>query len=297
MLGAMPAAADSLPPLERFAAWVREAERILFVTGAGISADSGLPTYRGVGGLYDDAGTEDGVDIEDALSGPMLEQRPELCWKYIAQVERACRGAAPNRAHEVIAELSRHKTGVVVLTQNVDGLHRAAGSENVIEIHGNVHELCCTRCAWERVVPDYEGLWTPEASNIRRAAKDGLWTPEASNERRAAKDGLPIPPRCPECGAVVRPRVVLFQEMLPMGAIDRLRAEVFQGFSLVVVVGTTAVFPYIAAPVRMAAGWGARTVEINPGQSQVSHLVDLHIPARAAPTFDALANCLAPRSP
>lgn len=256
----MPGAADPLPPLERFAAWVREADRILFVTGAGISADSGLPTYRGVGGLYDDAGTEDGIDIEDALSGPMLEQRPEICWKYIAQVERACRGAAPNRAHEVIAELSRRKTGVVVLTQNVDGLHRAAGSENVIEIHGNVHELRCTRCAWERVVPDYQGL--------------------------------SIPPRCPECGAVVRPRVVLFQEMLPTGAIDRLRAEVFQGFSLVVTVGTTAVFPYIAAPVRMAAGWGAHTVEINPGKSQVTHLVDLHLPARAAPTFDALAKRL-----
>lgn len=249
------------PPLDRFAAWVREAERILFITGAGISADSGLPTYRGVGGLYDDAGTEDGVDIEDALSGPMLARRPELCWKYIAQVERACRGAVPNRAHEVIAELQRHAGRVVVLTQNVDGLHRVAGSENVIEIHGNVHELHCTRCAWEREVPDYEGLVT-------------------------------LPPRCPDCGAVVRPRVVLFQEMLPAGAIDRLRAEVARGFSLVVTVGTTAVFPYIAAPVRMAAGWGAHTVEINPGKSQVSHLVDLHLPARAAPTFDALALAL-----
>ena len=250
------------PPLDRFAAWVREAERILFITGAGISADSGLPTYRGVGGLYDDAGTEDGVDIEDALSGPMMARRPELCWKYIAQVERACRGAVPNRAHEVIAELQRHAGRVVVLTQNVDGLHRAAGSEHVIEIHGNVHELHCTRCAWEREVPDYEGL------------------------------GISLPPRCPECGAVIRPRVVLFQEMLPAGAIDRLRAEVALGFSLVVTVGTTAVFPYISAPVRMAAGWGAHTVEINPGKSQVSHLVDLHLPARAAPTFDALAAAL-----
>jgi NAD-dependent deacetylase len=255
------------PPLERFAAWVREAERILFITGAGISADSGLPTYRGVGGLYDDAGTEDGVDIEDALSGPMMKRRPELCWKYIAQVERACRGAVPNRAHEVIAELQRHAARVVVLTQNVDGLHRAAGSETVIEIHGNVHEVHCTRCAWEREVPDYEGLWSS------------------------------LPPRCPACGAVIRPRVVLFQEMLPAGAIDRLHAEMALGFSLVVVVGTTAVFPYIAAPVRMAAGWGARTVEINPGKSQVSHLVDLHLPARAAPTFDALALALGSPSP
>jgi len=249
------------PPLERFATWVREARRILFITGAGISADSGLPTYRGVGGLYDGAGTEDGMEIEEALSGPMMRRRPELCWKYIAQVERACRGAAPNRAHEVIAELQRRQGGVVVLTQNVDGLHRAAGGpEDVIEIHGNVHELHCTRCAWERVVPSYEGL--------------------------------AIPPRCPECDAVVRPRVVLFQEMLPDRALDRLRAEVAQGFSLVVSVGTTAVFPYISAPVHMASDWGAHTVEINPGRSQISHLVELHLPARAAPTFEALAAAL-----
>lgn len=248
------------PPLERFAAWVREAERILFITGAGISADSGLPTYRGVGGLYDDAGTEDGVEIEDALSGPMLRRRPELCWKYIAQVERACRGAAPNRAHAVIAQLQQRREGVVVLTQNVDGLHRAAGSEDVIEIHGNVHELHCTRCDWERVVPDYAAL--------------------------------SIPPRCPACGAVIRPRVVLFQEMLPNAALTRLQAELARGFALVVAVGTTAAFPYIAAPVHLAARWGAHTVDINPGRSAVTHMVDLHLPARAAPTFDALAAAL-----
>lgn len=254
-------------PLERFAAWVREAERILVITGAGISADSGLPTYRGVGGLYDDAGTEDGVDIEDALSGPMMQRRPEICWKYIAQVERACRGAAPNRAHQVIAELQRSRGGVVVLTQNVDGLHRAAGSDDVIEIHGNVHEIHCTRCAWERTVADYEALLP-------------------------ATEGGVAAPRCPACGAVVRPRVVLFQEMLPTGPIDRLRAEALRGFSLVVVVGTTAVFPYIAAPVRMAAKQGAHTVEVNPGRSMVSDLVELRLPARAAPTFDALAAAL-----
>jgi NAD-dependent deacetylase len=256
----MAAAGVSPSPLERFAAWVRDAPRILFITGAGISADSGLPTYRGVGGLYDDAGTEDGLDIEEALSGPMMARRPELCWKYIAQVERACRGAAPNRAHHVIAELQRQREGVVVLTQNVDGLHRAAGSDDVIEIHGNVHALCCTRCAYEQVVPDYADV--------------------------------PIPPRCPKCGAVVRPRVVLFQEILPAVALARLQAELARGFALVVTVGTTAVFPYISAPVHMAAKWGAPTVDVNPGTSAVTHLVDLHLPFRAAPTFDALAAML-----
>ncbi|MCX4242382.1 SIR2 family NAD-dependent protein deacylase [Paraliomyxa miuraensis] len=250
----------SLPPMERFARWVDQAERILFITGAGISADSGLPTYRGVGGLYDGAGTEDGMPIEVALSGPMMHKRPEVCWKYIHQVERACRDAAPNRAHEVIAALQRRREGVVVLTQNVDGFHRAAGSEDVIEIHGNVHELHCTRCAWEQVVPDYAGLT--------------------------------IPPRCPSCDALVRPRVVLFGEMLPDRALGRLQAELARGFSLVVMVGTTAVFPYIAAPVHYAPRWGAHTVEINPGDSEVSRFCELRLPARAAPTFEALAAAL-----
>jgi NAD-dependent deacetylase len=247
-------------PILRLAGWIQQAPRILFITGAGISADSGLPTYRGVGGLYEGAGTEDGLEIEHALSGSMMATRPEVCWKYIGQVEQACRGAAPNRAHEVIAELQRRRDGVVVLTQNVDGLHRAAGSEHVIEIHGNVHELHCTRCAWERVVPDYKGL--------------------------------ALPPQCPACGALVRPRVVLFEEALPAAAVERLRAEVGQGFALVVTVGTTAAFPYVAAPVHMAAGWGAHTAEINPGQSLVSQRVELRLAARAAPTFDALAVAL-----
>lgn len=253
-----------MPPadsVERLAAWTRDAERILFITGAGISADSGLPTYRGVGGLYEGAATEDGLEIEDALSGEMLRRHPKVCWKYIAQIERTCRGAQPNRAHEVIADLSRRRgDGVVVLTQNVDGLHRAAGSLTVIEMHGNVHTLDCTACDFTEQVTDYSGL--------------------------------EIVPRCPRCSAVVRPRVVLFGEMLPADGLATARAELLRGFDLVVVIGTTAAFPYIAAPVLMAPQWGARTVEINPGQSTVSDRVDLRIASRAAATLDALARRL-----
>ena len=118
----------------------------LFVTGAGMSADSGLPTYRGVGGLYDSGTTEEGLPIEVLLSGPLFARRPEWTWKYLAEIERACRGAAPNRGHEVLALLERRLPRCVVLTQNVDGLHRRAGSTEVIEIHGNLHDLSCTAC-------------------------------------------------------------------------------------------------------------------------------------------------------
>jgi NAD-dependent deacetylase len=251
--------------VEAFAERIREARSVLFVTGAGISADSGLPTYRGVGGLYDRAVVDEGFPIEVALSGAMLEMQPQVCWKYIHQIESACRGAQPNAAHTIIAQLHGRFELACVLTQNVDGFHRAAGSPDVIEIHGNIRELHCTACAWEDEVEHYGAL------------EGKLGTPDD-----------PRAPACPQCGELVRPRVVLFGEMLPTRAVARLAAELQQGFDLVVSVGTTSAFPYIAEPIVRARRRGAATVEINPGASEVSDLVDLKIPARARPTFEAL---------
>jgi len=86
---------------------LKHVRNILFITGAGLSADSGLPTYRGVSGLYNDDNTEDGIPIETALSGHMLVQRPDVAWKHISRIEQACRGASFNRGHQVIAEMER----------------------------------------------------------------------------------------------------------------------------------------------------------------------------------------------
>ena len=237
----------------RLLAQVRSA---LFITGAGISADSGLPTYRGIGGLYDSGATEEGLPIEVLLSGQVFARRPDLTWKYLAEIERACRGAVPNRGHEVLALLERRIPRCVVLTQNVDGFHRRAGSKELIEIHGNLHELTCTACAWRERVADY--------------------------------GALTIPPACPACRSMVRPDVVLFGEMLPEPALDRLEKELDLGFDLVVTIGTTSVFPYIAAPVSLARARGVPTVEINPGESEVSDLVDLRIRAGARDALDAI---------
>lgn len=231
---------------------------MLFITGAGMSADSGLPTYRGIGGLYDDRATDDGIPIETALSGRMLQQDPKVCWKYIHQIEQACRGAGPNRGHQVLAEIERDggKDACVVLTQNVDGFHRTAGSEDVIEIHGNVHQLLCTSCDWDEVVSDYADL--------------------------------KIPPDCPNCASLVRPEVVLFGEMLPTPAVARLQNELARGFDVVLSIGTTSVFPYIAAPVGLTRARGGYAVEINPGKTEVSHEVTRKISAGAADTLDAI---------
>lgn len=242
--------------IDRVVDLLRDCRSLLFITGAGISADSGLPTYRGIGGLYDLDLTEDGLAIEEILSGPMIRQDPELTWKYLIKIARAARGARPNRGHEVIAEMERHFERVWTLTQNVDGFHRAAGSQNLIEIHGDLHNILCPACEYRQNVNDY--------------------------------DAIELPPRCPKCRSIVRPDVVLFGELLPPAKVQRLFTECRRGFDAVFSVGTTSVFPYIVEPVRQAQLRGRPTIEINPGESTISHLVDVKLPLRAAPALDAI---------
>ena len=229
-------------------------QSILFVTGAGISADSGLPTYRGIGGLYNVETTEDGMSIEVALSGSTMENTPELTWKYLKQIELACRGAKFNRAHEVIAAMEERFKRVWTLTQNVDGVHQAAGCNNVIDIHGNLHHLKCMSCNYRETVPDFSRL--------------------------------SIVPQCPNCNAVVRPDVVLFGEILPAEKVRLLQHELDQGFDLVFSIGTTSLFPYINEPIYRAKNAGSPTVEINPGVTEVSNIVDVKIPLKAAMALD-----------
>lgn len=261
----MPTPEDPSASISCFAAWIRDAPRILFVTGAGLSADSGLPTYRGIGGLYDQKITDEGLPIEVVLSGEMMTRHPEVTWKYIHQVELACRGARPNRGHEIIAAFAERFERVVVLTQNVDGFHRQAGSKDVIEIHGDVHDLRCTRCDWHDRVADYAALT--------------------------------FPPRCPACKAVVRPAVVLFGEPLPPEPFARLEDELAKGFDVVFSIGTSALFPYIARPVLLAKADGKPTVEINPARTELSDIVDFRVKATARTALRTLWMSLKALSP
>ncbi|MCP5419851.1 MAG: NAD-dependent protein deacylase [Gammaproteobacteria bacterium] len=241
--------------IKRIVEDLRRSRRLLFVTGAGISADSGLPTYRGIGGLYNEELTEESLPIEVALSGEMMETAPHIPWKYIHQIEQSCRGASCNTAHRIIAEMQNH-FDVWVLTQNIDGFHRDAGSLNLIEIHGDIHDLHCTACSYKTTVLHYADL--------------------------------DIPPSCPNCRAVLRPRVVLFGELLPEQSITLLYQQLGLGFDMVFSIGTTSVFPYIAGPVIEASRAGVPTVEINPGQTTVSGYVDYKVAAGAADTLDRI---------
>jgi NAD-dependent deacetylase len=260
----METAIEHQEAIGQIVALLAESQSVLFVTGAGISVDSGLPTFRDRNGFYRACADEDGIPVERALSGDFLCDHPELTWKYLARMERACRGVRHNRAHEVIAEMERHFERVWTLTQNVDGLHRLAGTRNVIDIHGDLHRLRCMRCLYRRTVEDYSELT--------------------------------LPPRCPKCPGLLRPDVVLFGEPLSLERLATLFTELDHGFDLVFTIGTSSLFSYVAEPVRMAVQFGRPTVEINPGVSEVSDLVDIKLTMRAAPALDAIWQAYRQRS-
>ena len=150
-----------------------------------------------------------------------------------------------------------HFDAVWTLTQNVDGLHRRAGSQNVLDVHGDLHDLACTRC-------DY------------------------ACDRAGLLHDCDVPPLCPRCRAIVRPAVVLFGEELPAAKMARLWREIEVGFDVVFSIGTSSLFPYIAAPVLMARASGIPTVEINPERTAVTSAVDIKIAGGAAEVMDRL---------
>jgi NAD-dependent deacetylase len=145
---------------------------------------------------------------------------------------------------------------VWVLTQNIDGFHRAAGSRQVIEIHGNMHKLYCKKCSWRSRVKDY--------------------------------GQINIPPQCPECQAIVRPEVVFFGEMLPQAELEVLGRQLQQGFDIYFSIGTTSVFPYIQEPILRAKVLSRPTVEINPADTEVSEAVDIKLRMCAAEALEAI---------
>jgi len=187
---------------------------------------------------------------------PFIINALYITWKYIYQIEENCRGACFKRGHEVIAEMEKDFERVCVLTQNVDGFHQAAGSENVIDIHGDIHQLICPECRWAERVDNFSTLT--------------------------------IPPDCPKCRAIIRPDVVFFGERLPETKLKRLLTELDKGFDLFFSVGTTSVFPYIMQPMLFASYQGRPTIEINPGQTEISHFVDIKINQGAAETLDKI---------
>jgi NAD-dependent deacetylase len=202
-------------------------ERIVMLTGAGVSVASGLPTYRGPGGLWK------AVDVEQHATAAAIEADPERVWEFFCEVRLLLATAKPNPAHLAIARAERQlRSGqqLTVLTQNVDGLHGIAGSQRVVQLHGTLRRSRCTGCEFGRA----EAL----------AA-----VPSAC-------------PRCPTCTAYMRPDVVLFDEALPVDA-EWESKKALRDCNLFIAVGTSGTVSPASNFVRAAEFAGARTIYVN----------------------------------
>lgn len=221
-----------------------EAERVLVLTGAGVSAESGVPTFRGGVG----AGVWKGMPFSVISSAGMLERDLPEVWAWFDYRRGLLEKLAPNPAHTALAGWQKLFPHFTLVTQNIDGLHQAAGSSEVIELHGSIWRARCMACKSR-----YELRSLPE-------------------EER--------PPLCLECGGYLRPDVILFGEVLPMGAFE-VAAERAAQCELCFVVGTSAVVYPAAMLPEIARQAGAYTVEINPERTPLSHLCHETIQGRA----------------
>lgn len=201
------------------------ARSVAVLTGAGVSAESGVPTFRDA-----QTGLWAKYNPEDLATPTAFRRDPRLVWEWYAWRRKLVADAKPNPAHFALVELARLVPEFHLITQNVDGLHQQAGSQNVIELHGNITR---TKCFDEGTIVS-------------------KWT-----------DNGDVPPKCPHCGGLLRPDVVWFEESLPEGEIS-LAQHASQSCDVFLSIGTsTVVYPAAALPF-IASRSGATVVEINP---------------------------------
>ncbi len=237
--------------------------RIVFLTGAGMSAESGIPTFRdALSGLWER------FDAEQLATPEAFQRDPALCWGWYRWRAALVRRAEPNAGHVAIAQAARDGHAVSVVTQNVDDLHERAGSDGVVHLHGSLFASRCLDCG------------RPVAPDPILAGLDSL----AEGAREA-------PPTCPRCGGPFRPGVVWFGEALPEQAWNEACTAVSE-CDLVVVVGTSGLVQPAASLPRLARECGARVVEVNPVESAVSDLAHERLRMPAATGIPTLLACL-----
>jgi NAD-dependent deacetylase len=217
---------------------LRQAHRVTVLTGAGVSAASGVPTFRGPSGLWKS------FRPEDLATAAAFQRDPGLVWEWYDWRRTLIAACRPNPAHDVLAAWSR-AGGFSLITQNVDGLHERAGTQRVTRFHGSIWRLsCAARCGQ----PEWEDL-------------------------RAPLPGLP--PACPACGGLARPAVVWFGEPIPAAA--AVAAHAATACDVFISIGTSSVVYPAAALLGDARAQGAFTVEINPEPSHAAAAVDASI--------------------
>ncbi|MBX6749355.1 MAG: NAD-dependent deacylase [Micromonosporaceae bacterium] len=257
--------------LERASEALRGAQRVVVFTGAGMSAESGIPTFRdamtGLWARYDPA---------ELATPQAFRADPELVWGWYEWRRALVSRAQPNAGHVAVAAIEAHVPGTVVVTQNVDDLHERAGSSAPIRLHGSLFAPRCSACAAPAPVPAVVST----AVSIGTLAADGDVDPEPEGQRLA-------PPICTGCGGLVRPGVVWFGESLPADAL-KAAVDAAARCDLLLAVGTSGVVYPAAEIPEVAARHGAMVIQINPQPTALDGIAALNLRGSAASVLPAL---------
>ena len=232
--------------------------RVLIITGAGVSAESGIPTFRGKDGYWRN------LDPIKLATPEAFARDPELVWQWYRERRDRIRNAQPNAAHEAIANLAQCTNEFLLVTQNVDDLHERGGlaKAEMVQIHGDIFVTRCSKCGLRAELCDGERIGNCSAGRLTGAP------PSIRQAREQEQDGVP---KCPKCGALMRPGVIWFGEPLPSREIERVENYLQRDpCGVVIVVGTTATFGYIIDWALRASRRGGQLIEVNPEETPLS---------------------------
>lgn len=244
---------DNTEFLEVVRKTLKQAEQILVITGAGISAESGIPTFRSEGGWWRSHNPEELATYKAFIDNP------RKIWEWYDYRRQILAAAKPNTAHETLALWERSGKKVEIITQNVDDLHERAGSSNVIHIHGSIWHV---KCLNEGIVYEDRRVPLPE-----------------------------LPPKCKQCGGLLRPYVVWFDEDSPPEVYEQIGKILTNGkIDLVFVIGTEATFDYIREWALRGRDLGALLVEINLKSTEFTPSVDIHLKGIASKVLTTICD-------
>jgi len=243
---------DFSEALRQAAQSVIAAEKMIVLTGAGVSKESGIPTFRdALTGLWANYSPEKLATVEGFLSDP------PLVWQWYDSRRQMVRDVKPNAGHYALADLEKYVQELVVITQNIDGLHRAAGSKTVIELHGNIGRIKCF---------DHE------------------------HETDDVPFGLKKPPLC-HCGSIMRPAVVWFGEALPAKELSQA-FSLAENADLIMVVGTSGLVHPAASIPFLAKRHGAKVIEVNPEETPITEIAEIRLEGASAKILPDLLELL-----
>ncbi len=264
-----------LPILRARSTSMRMFNRVLVLTGAGVSAESGIPTFRGKDGYWRN------LDPAKLATPEAFAHDPKLVWEWYRERRQRIRNAQPNPAHKAIAKLAQHAHEFLLVTQNVDDLHARAGSpkEKMVQIHGDIFVTRCSRCDF--VDTARGGSSEPPATSTiyPNTGRLGSIAPTSAQRDQEQED----PPKCPRCSALMRPGVVWFGERLPWDELRRVENYLEDGpCDFVIVAGTTATFGYIIDWALRAMASDGELVEVNPEETPLSQFATQRMRESAA---------------